>query len=178
MSVRLPADVTAFTEFVNASSSRLFRTAYALVGDRQLAQDLLQEALVRTYVAWPRLRDETKAEAYTKRTIVTTLISWRRRQSFHERPAEFLPEVQVEDDKERLATQDDLWAQIRLLPPRQRAAVTLRFCEDLTETQTAELMGCSVGTVKRQVSVALAKLRDRMGADAELPLPTNEAVIS
>jgi len=177
MSVRRPADVTAFTEFVNASSARLFRSAFALVGDRQLAQDLLQEALVKTFVAWPRLRDESKAEAYTRRTIVTTLISWRRRRSFHERPLEHLPEVRVEDDKESLAAQDDLWAQIRLLPPRQRAAVILRYCEDLTEAQTADLMGCSVGTVKRHVSSGLAKLRERMGTDAELPLPANEAVI-
>jgi RNA polymerase sigma-70 factor (sigma-E family) len=176
MTVRRPADVTAFSEFVIASSGRLFRTAYVLVGDRQLAQDLLQEALVKTYVAWPRLRDERKADAYTRRTMVTTLISWRRRRSFHERPVDDLPEVPVEDDQERLAAQDDLWAQIRLLPPRQRAAVTLRYCEDLTETQTAELMGCSVGTVKRQVSSGLAKLRERMGADAELPLLAEEAV--
>jgi RNA polymerase sigma-70 factor (sigma-E family) len=176
MSVRRTADVTAFSEFVHVSSGRLFRTAYALVGDRQLAQDLLQEALVRTYVAWPRLRDETKAEAYTRRTIVTTLISWRRRRSFHERPVETIPDVAVVDDKDRLATQDDLWAQILLLPPRQRVAVTLRYCEDLTEADTAELMGCSVGTVKRQVSSGLAKLRSQMRSDAGPPPAHDEAV--
>jgi RNA polymerase sigma-70 factor (sigma-E family) len=176
MTLRRPAEVAAFTEFAQASSGRLFRTAYVLVGERQLAQDLLQEALVKTYVAWPRLRDVGKAEAYTRRTMVTTLISWRRRRSFHERPVEYLPEVPVEDDKETLAAQDDLWAQIRLLPPRQRVAVTLRYCEDLTEAQTAELMGCSVGTVKRQVSSGLTKLRERLGADAALPSLEEKAV--
>jgi len=76
-------DVAAYSDLVMARSGSLFRTAYLMVGDHQLAQDLLQESLVKTYVAWPRLRDVTKAEAYTRRTIVTTAISWRRRRSFH-----------------------------------------------------------------------------------------------
>src|SRR5687767_5845914 len=81
-------DVAAYSDLVTARSGSLFRTAYLMVGDHQLAQDLLQESLVKTYVAWPRLRDVTKAEAYTRRTIVTTAISWRRRRSFHERPVD------------------------------------------------------------------------------------------
>ena len=178
MTVRRQRDVIAFSEFVDVSSGRLFRTAYLLLGDHQLAQDLLQESLIKTYVAWSRLRDETKAEAYTRRTIVTTSISWRRRRSFHERPAAFLPDAPVADQTDRLAAQDDLWAQIHHLPPGQRAAVTLRYCEDLSEAQTAELMGCSVGTVKRQVASGLAKLRERMGPDVELPTMDRTAVTS
>lgn len=178
MTVRRQRDVTAFSEFVDVSSGRLFRTAYLMVGDHQLAQDLLQEALIKTYVAWSRLRDETKAEAYTRRTIVTTSISWRRRRSFHERPVAVLPDAPVADQADGLAAHDDLWAQIHRLPPGQRAAVTLRYCEDLSEAQAAELMGCSVGTVKRQVASGLAKLRDRMGRDLELPIVDGEAVIS
>jgi DNA-directed RNA polymerase specialized sigma24 family protein len=85
MAVRNQSDVSAYSEFVTARSARLFRTAYLVIGDYQLAQDLLQDALVRTYVAWPRLREVANAEAYTRRTIVTTAISWRRRRSFHER---------------------------------------------------------------------------------------------
>ena len=178
MAVRRQQDVTAFSDFVGVSSGRLFRTAYLLVGDHQLAQDLLQESLIKTYVAWPRLRDVTKAEAYARRTLVTTQISWRRRRSFHERPIAVLPESAVTDQTEALAGQDELWTQIHRLPPGQRAAVTLRFFEDLSEAQTAELMGCSVGTVKRQVASGLAKLRDRMGRDFELPIVDGEAVIS
>lgn len=175
MTVRREQDVRAFAEFVDASFGRLFRTAYLVVGDHQLAQDLLQESLVKTYVAWPRLRDVSKAEAYTRRTIVTIAISWRRRRSFHEQPLAMLPEVAMPDEADALAARDELWTQLRTLPPGQRVAVALRYCEDLSEAQTAELMGCSVGTVKRQVASALIKLRIRMGArfapDEEVAIP-------
>src|SRR3954452_4081173 len=93
MAVRQTSDVVAYSEFVAARSGSLFRTAYLVIGDHQLAQDLLQESLVRGYVAWPRLREVDNAEAYTRRVIVTTAISWRRRRSFHERPTQLLPEV-------------------------------------------------------------------------------------
>jgi RNA polymerase sigma factor (sigma-70 family) len=73
------------------------------------------------------------------------------------------------DDTDRIGVHDELWVALLGLPPRQRAAVVLRFCEDLSEAETAELMGCSVGTVKRQVFVALGKLRDHLGADFVLP---------
>jgi RNA polymerase sigma-70 factor (sigma-E family) len=178
MPARRQQDVSAFSDFVAASTGRLFRTAYVLVGDHQLAQDLLQESLIKAYVAWPRLRDESKAEAYTRKIIVTTCISWRRRRSFHERPVAVLPEAPEADQTDRLAAQDDLWAQIHRLPPGQRAAVTLRYFEDLSEAQTAELMGCSVGTVKRQVASGLAKLRGWMGPGVELPVVDGEVVTS
>lgn len=168
----------AFHEFVAARSASLFRTAYLVVGDYQLAQDLLQESLVKTYVAWPRLRDVGRAEAYARRVVVTTSISWRRRRSFHERPVDSLPELVVADTADLVAGRTDLWAQVHTLPPRQRAAVVLRYCEDLSEVRTAELMGCSVGSVKRHASNGLAKLRDRMGARLVLPAPDESAVIS
>ena len=174
--MRREQDVTAYADLVTARSAALYRTAYLVMGDHQLAQDLLQEALVKTYVAWPRLRDPARAEAYVRRVIVTTSVSWRRRRSFSERPVEVLPERGVAVDTDRLATQDVLWAHLRALPPRQRTALVLRYYEDLTEVQTAELMGCSVGTVKSQVSAALAKLRERIGPDATLTFPDGEAV--
>src|SRR4051794_29090165 len=153
----------AFHEFVAARSASLFRTALLVVGDHQLAQDLLQESLVKTYVAWPRLRAVANAEAYTRRVIVTTAISWRRRRSFHERPVEMLPEISVGDPADAVVGGADLWPLVQALPPKQRAAVVLRYCEDLSEAQTAELMGCSVGSVKKNASVGVAKLRHRMG---------------
>jgi RNA polymerase sigma-70 factor (sigma-E family) len=165
MAVRRQQDVSAFTDLVATRSGALFRTAYLVVGDHQLAQDLLQEALVKAYAAWPKLRDPSKAEAYVRRTIVTTATSWRRRRSFHERPVEKIPETSSDDATEQLAVQDALWDELRSLPPRQRAALVLRYYEDLSEAQTAESMGCSVGTVKSQVSAALGKLRDRAGLD-------------
>jgi DNA-directed RNA polymerase specialized sigma24 family protein len=98
------------------------------VGDYQLAQDLVQESLVKTYMAWPRLRDVGKAEPYSRRVIVTTSISWRRRRSFHERPVEALPEIAVADVADLVVARTDLWTQLHTLPPRQRAAVVLRYC--------------------------------------------------
>ena len=170
------ADLVAYSEFVMTRSASLFRTAYLVIGDYQLAQDLVQESLIRLYRAWPRLRDVANAEAYTRRIIVTTSISWRRRRSFHEQPASVLPEAVGADATDRVGVCDELWTELHRLPPRQRAAVVLRFCEDLSEAETAELMGCSIGTVKRQVFVALGKLRDHLGAD--LALPPDEQVVT
>jgi len=175
MTDRGPVDATTFADFVAARSGALFRTAYLVVGDHQLAQDLLQEALVKAYLAWPRIRQDS-AEAYVRRILVTTAISWRRRRSFHERPTE--PDVRptgVPDRTEELATHDVLWDLLGTLPPGQRAAVVLRYYEDLTEPQAAEVMGCSVGTVKSQVHAALAKLRDRLGPDL---IPVDDEVVS
>lgn len=168
----------AFEEFVAARSASLLRTAYLVVGDYQLAQDLVQESLVKTYMAWRRLRDVGNAEAYTRRVIVTTSISWRRRRSFHERPVEVSPEIPMADEADRVAVAADLWTQVQALPPRQRAAVVLRYCEDLSEVRTAELMGCSVGSVKRHASNGLGTLRDRMGAHLAVPTSVESAVTS
>lgn len=168
----------AFHEFVAARSSSLFRTALLVMGDHQLAQDLLQESLVKTYVAWPRLRDVGHAEAYARRVIVTTMISWRRRRSFYERPIEAMPEVVMADAADAVAGHTDLWIHLHALPPRQRTAVVLRYCEDLSEARTAELMGCSLGSVKRHASNGLATLRDRMGGQLTLPAPDESAVTS
>ena len=174
MAIRRQEDVSAFSEFVSLRSLALYRLAYVVIGDHQLAQDLVQEALTKAYVAWPRLREPTKVEGYVRRTIVTTAISWRRRRSFHEPPLEHVPDTAADDDLETLATNEAVWAHLRVLPVRQRAALFLRYHEDLSEAQTAELMGCSVGTVKRQVFSALGKLRD--GTGPGLPLGEDEGV--
>ena len=176
MAIRSQADISAFAELVATRSPALLRTAYLVVGDHQLAHDLLQEALVKAYVAWPRLREVTKAEAYVRRTMVTTAISWRRRRSFHERPVEVVPEVWEADQADRLAAHDDVWAQVCSLPPRQRAVLALRYYEDLSYADTAEVLGCSVGTVASQVSEALGKLRKRVGPESAALLPDHEAV--
>ena len=169
-------DHEAFSEFASARSGSLFRTAYLIIGDYQLAQDLVQESLVKTYLAWPRLRDVTNAEAYTKRVIVTTCVSWRRRRSFSERPTNDVPDGSGTDPTTLLPEQGELWAAVRRLPPRQRAAVVLRFCEDLSLIQTAELMGCSVGSVKRHTFIALEKLRADMGDRFAPPFVDEQAV--
>jgi RNA polymerase sigma-70 factor (sigma-E family) len=176
MATRSQEQISAFAVLVEARSTALLRLAFAVVGDYQLAQDLLQEALVKVYVAWPRLRDGSAAEAYVRRTIVTTAISWRRRPSFHEPPVEILPDHEHGDETDRLATRGVLWQQVCGLPPRQRTALVLRYYEDLSEAETAALMGCSVGTVKSQVSTALDKLRERVGLDSGVLFPEDQAV--
>lgn len=170
--------VPGFAELVEARSTALLRLAYAVLGDHQLAQDLLQEALVKVYVAWPRLRDASAAEAYARRTIVTTSISWRRRRSFHEPPVDVIADSAGgdADQSDRLATHDVLWQEVRDLPSRQRTVLVLRYYEDLSEVETAELMGCSTGTVKSQLSAALGKLRERVGPETGVLFPEDRAV--
>jgi RNA polymerase sigma-70 factor (sigma-E family) len=158
-----------FAEFALARTGALHRAAYLMVGDSQLAQDLVQEALTKTYVAWPRLRDPRNAEAYCRKAITTTAISWFRRKGWNnERPTEHLPDSVAGTGHEvGVAERDAVWRALQELPPRQRAALVLRFYEDLTEAQTADAMGCAVGTVKSQVSAGLKKLRLRLGEDVE-----------
>ncbi len=162
-------DASAFAEFAAARSTALFRAAYLMVGDHALAEDLLQEALTKTYVAWPRLRDVNSAEAYTRKAITTTAISWWRRKSWQkEKPRDDVPERVQASGVEDLAERDWLWQELQRLAPRQRAAIVLRYYEDLTEAQTAAALGCSVGTVKSQVSDGLKRLRSALGPDAVL----------
>jgi RNA polymerase sigma-70 factor (sigma-E family) len=171
-------DRSGFADFALARAAALQRAAYLMVGDTQLAQDLVQEALTTTYVAWPRLRDPRNAEAYCRKAITTTAISWFRRKGWrNERPSEHLPELGHHTDgpETAVADRDEVWRALQGLPPRQRAALVLRFYEDLTEVQTADAMGCAVGTVKSQVAAGLAKLRERLGDDAEL-LSAEEAM--
>ncbi|MGW7683008.1 SigE family RNA polymerase sigma factor [Kribbella sp. NPDC054772] len=161
------ADPTAFAEFATSRHGALYRYAYLLAGDRGLAEDLVQEALVKTYVGWHRLRDPNNAEAYTRRVITTTAIGWWRRKSWRaEQPHDDVPDRPADGDDATARVW--LWHELQKLPPRQRAALVLRYYEDLTEPQTAEILGCSVGTVKSQVSDALKKLRTRLGADVVL----------
>jgi RNA polymerase sigma-70 factor (sigma-E family) len=169
-----------FTDFAAARQRSLLRAAYLMVGDEGLAQDLVQEALTKTYVAWPRLRRTESAEAYARRAITTTAIGWFRRKGWYaERPTGAPPEREAAGHAERVTRDEWLWQGLLRLPARQRAAVVLRYYEDLTEAQTAEAMGCAVGTVKSQVSAALRSLRDHLGDDpgddplaALLPAPS------
>ncbi|MEI5673887.1 MULTISPECIES: SigE family RNA polymerase sigma factor [unclassified Nocardioides] len=168
-------DREAFAEFTVARGKALQRAAYLMVGDAALAQDLVQEALTKTYVAWPRLRDPANAEAYARKAITTTAISWFRRRSWSERPTGQLPEIVSSGSVAAVDERVWLWQALLELPVRQRAAVVLRYYEDLTEAQTAEAMGCAVGTVKSQVSAGLAKLRARLGDDPAL-LPLDDLI--
>ena len=122
-----------FRAFVAARQAALLRTAYLLTGDRGTAEDLLQTALTKTYLAWGRIRDKNAAEAYARAALVTTSTSWWRRRWHGERPTEQLPERAAGGDP--VASFDDrdaMWTAIGRLPARQRAVIVLRYYEDLS----------------------------------------------
>jgi len=147
-------DEAEFDSFVVARSQALLRTAYLLVQDEDLAEDLLQTSLTKAWFAWRRI--EGDPEPYVRRILVTTSASWWRRRWTRETPS-----ADLLDHVAATGTPDwqDLWDAIGHLPRRQRAVVVLRYLEDRTEVETARLMACSVGTVKSQCAKALAKLR-------------------
>ena len=148
------ADEAEFDAFVGMRTQPLLRTAYLLVQDEGLAEDLLQTVLTKAWFAWDRITGDP--EAYVRRILVTTAASWWRRRWTRELPTGDLPErtgVDGPDDRQ------DLWTAVGRLPRRQRAVVVLRYLEDRSEVDTADLLGCSVGTVKSQCAKALAKLR-------------------
>jgi RNA polymerase sigma-70 factor (sigma-E family) len=158
-----------FTEFVQAAWPGLYRTAYLLLGDRGLAEDLVQTALAKTYAAWPGVRDVHAAPGYARTTLVNTAASWFRKRSWrNEVPTVSLPEVLHEHDP---AVRPAVLEALAHLPPRQRAVVVLRFYEDLSVADTAHVLGCSAGTVKSQTSKALDTLRRLLG-EAVVPLTT------
>ncbi|WP_433315721.1 SigE family RNA polymerase sigma factor [Micromonospora sp. CA-269861] len=145
-----------FADFVRAETAGLTRFAYLLTGDRHHAEDLVQVALARVAVRWERIEDPP---AYLRRVLCTQAASWWRWR--RARPAErlggTLPERSgpADDTDLRLV----LSAALARLTVRQRAVLVLRYYEDRTETETAELLGCRVGTVKSQTRHALGRLR-------------------
>ncbi len=143
-----------FDDFVAARSRALLRTAYLLTHDHALAEDLLQTSLTKAWFAWRRI--EGNPEPYVRRILVNTYATWWRRKWNGEHPTDEVPEHAAAEPGHEPT---DLWEAMARLPRRQRAVVVLRYFEDLTEAQTADLLGCSVGTVKSQCSKALAKLR-------------------
>lgn len=146
-----------FEEFVVVCSDRLLRTAYLLTRDPALAEDLLQTALTKAWFAWRRLDEQP--EPYVHTILVNTYATWWRRRWRGERPTGELPEQREVAAADGPETRHDLWVALGRLPRRQRAVVVLRFFDDLSEADTAELLGCSPGTVKSQTAKALAKLR-------------------
>ena len=154
-------DRGSFDEFVATRSTRLLRTAYLLTHDRALAEDLVQTSLAKAWFAWGRI--DGQPDAYVRRVMVNTYSSWWRRRWNGEQATAELPERAAgaahRPEDVRVDDRTDLWRALARLPKRQRAVVVLRFYEDLSEIETAEILQCSVGTVKSQASRALAKLR-------------------
>jgi RNA polymerase sigma-70 factor (sigma-E family) len=151
-----------YAAFVAARSHALLRSAYLLTGDQQLAEDLVQEALARTHRAWSRLEHAGNAEAYARRIMYHLQVSmWRRRKVVEVLPGD-LPEPRDRrnhDDAESITQRMAVEQSLRSLSPRQRAVVVLRYFDDYTEAEAAELLGVSVSTIKTQTSRALEHLR-------------------
>ena len=147
-----------FSDYVAARSAALLRTAYLLTGNRADAEDLLQTTLAKTYLAWDRIRDRDALDGYVRRTMVNTQTSfWRRRrpESLYDVP----PDRPGRDHHADSDLHDALWTALARLGKKQRAILVLRYYEDLSEADTAALLGVSVGTVKSTTSRALAVLR-------------------
>jgi RNA polymerase sigma-70 factor (sigma-E family) len=163
----------AFRGYVAARSTALLRTAYMLTGNRADAEDLLQTALAKTYLAWESIRDRDSIDAYVRRVMVNTRTSWwRRRKHFKEIVTDDVLEKPVtRDATDDVVLHDALWTALSSLPTTQRAAVVLRYYEDLSEADTAQLLGVSVGTVKSTTARALAKMRQHPGL-RDTPDPT------
>ena len=147
-----------FAEFVTRWSPALLRVAFLLTSDRGEAEDLLQTALLKTSRHWGRLNDREAAYAYVRRVLVTTHTSWRRRRRVHEVLLDQFPDHSA-GEPASIDAGRALQA-LEQLPSRMRAVVVLRCYEGLTEAETADALGCSVGSVKSQASRGLARLRE------------------
>jgi RNA polymerase sigma-70 factor (sigma-E family) len=179
----------SFEDFVRARSSALLRTAILLTGqNRAEAEDLLQTALERAYRHWARICATEEPERYVRRILANASTDrWRR---LARRPEDFAAvpygEPAVPDSSAEIANRDYLLRALATLPPRQRAVLVLRYFDDLSEGETAQLLGCSLGTVKSHAARALARLRDSVGPlrrdaparSSSVPMPSGAAEVA
>lgn len=153
----------SFDAFVAARGSALLRHAYVLTGDRWLAEDLVQETLAHLYRRWDRVAATTSPEAYVKTSVTRQFLSWRRRRSSGERPTETVPErAPAYDGTDAVADDDVIWRLLARLPRRQRAILALRFYDDQSDAQIAEILGVSTSTVRSNAARGLATLRAQL----------------
>jgi len=148
-----------FEAFVAARSTALWRSAYLLTGDPHRAEDLLQTALVKAWRNWHKITHRQAVESYVRAAMVSTYTDWWRRRWNGEIATGELPETAAPSETARVEVRRDVLAALALLSRGQRAVVVLRYFDDLTEAQTAAVLGVSVGTVKSQAARALAALR-------------------
>ncbi|HET6627509.1 MAG TPA: SigE family RNA polymerase sigma factor [Nocardioidaceae bacterium] len=152
-----------FEAYMAARQPSLLRTAYLLTGDRHSAEDLVQTALAKLYLSWDKVQRRELTDGYVRRIMVNENNSlWRRAWKRKEVTTDEVPDRtgvhDLPDDGRRAA----LWDFVQTLPKKQRAVIVLRFYEDLSEAETADILGISVGTVKSQASRALASMRTRV----------------
>ena len=152
-------DEEGFREFVRARLPKLSRAAYLLAGGHAQAEDLLQSSLIKVALNWSRIRKAADPEAYVRRMLYHEHVrTWRGRRWREHSTAE-LPERGGVDESDQTVLKLALQQALAKLTNRQRAVIVLRYFEDLSEADTAQIMGTSVGTVKSQTSHALGRLR-------------------
>lgn len=158
-----------FDDYVASRGAALLRLAFLLTGDRHLAEDLTQDVLIRVYGRWPRIAGMAQVDAYVRRALVNTHVSWRRRRSSGEVPLAEVSDAAraagtdaVPDGVQASAERDQAWRLLATLPRKQRAVLVLRFYEDLSDQEIAGVLGCSHATVRSQASRALAALRGKL----------------
>jgi RNA polymerase sigma-70 factor (sigma-E family) len=149
----------AFDLLVQTRYGELRRSAYRLTGNWATAEDLVQTSLAKTWSKWETLRDRQAGEAYARKVMATTSISWWRKRSSSEVPTAEFREGAGSDPTDAVGEIDEMQRALARLPRRMRAVLVLRFAEDRSEAEVAEMLGISVGTVKSTTSRALARLR-------------------
>src|SRR5215831_19681586 len=153
-------ETAEYEQFVRARTPALIRCAYLLTGDQYLAEDLVQEALARTHLSWRNLHAAGNAEAYTRKIIYRLQISFWRRRRVREERGYTIPEPRAPGDHAHdITLRLSMRRALSQLSPRQRAVIVLRYFEDRSEAESAEVLGISVGTVKSTTSHALERLR-------------------
>ena len=163
--VRLGTDADSFASVFNAHHRKAVRLAYLLTGDHHQAEDIVSDAFAKVYVQWKKGRVDDVG-AYVRRAVVNESNSKLRRRYLERREAS----KRSGDDRgvrrvdDQAAEHDEVWRAIERLPERQRQAVVLRYYEDLSEADTAEILGVSVGTVKSQVSRGLTRMQELLSA--------------
>lgn len=170
MSGVLPGEVAEheFERFVAAQWRPLLRAAWLLTGNWTAAEDLVQSALAQVWARWAQVSAANEPAAYVRRMVTHQFLSQQRRRSSTEVPTDAVPESLAPDAATAVDRRLALVRALAELPAQQRAAVVLRYFQDLSLEQTAAALGCSVGTAKSQTSRALAKLRRSAQVDALL----------
>jgi RNA polymerase sigma-70 factor (sigma-E family) len=152
-----------FAAYMAARQPSLLRTAYLLTGDRHTAEDLVQTSLAKLYLSWDKVQKREHVDGYVRRILVNEHNSlWRRSWKRREVTTEYVPETAAPHLEPDDGKGQALWEFVQTLPKRQRAAIVLRYYEELSEAETAAVLGVSVGTVKSQTSRALATMRSRV----------------
>jgi RNA polymerase sigma-70 factor (sigma-E family) len=155
-------DEPEFASFVRANTSALLRTAYLLTGTALAAEELVQDTLVRLYPKWEKVQAAEVPIAYVRRSLANAFVNDRRRPQSREIVVDVLPErIDGRDPNGQLDDRDEVWALLRSLSDRQRAAVVMRYFHDLSDEAIAEALSCRVGTVRSLISRGLTAMREQ-----------------